>query len=138
MKNRFDPVIIGVSTREEWKVLDKEFWGIFEDALKSAGELSEHERREIDPERYTILYRAYETLKGFAGKDDQARIKLHPRFLSGGATLQTCGITLQEEEIKALKDIIEECATFGVEPLVNGKVDVGVSVEHFFKQNQDE
>ena len=137
MQNCFEQRIIKSQNRKEGEVLEnKEFFDLFANLLRETGQEAAIKNREIDPERYQILNRAYEEFSSLAGDGADVKIKLHPSHARGAVVLRVEDLELSKEQLQQLKDVIKDCATFAIDPLTNGKIDISVTVNHVFKTDR--
>lgn len=87
--------------------------------------------REIDEERFQIFQKVAFGMAFLFGVN--ARMSLHPKFAAGGISVKVPSFKLNAEANGHLADIIKDCDTFGISPLVDGNIDVDVTVRHIYK-----
>lgn len=62
----------------------------------------------------------------------RAEIKLHPVFDAGDVSIEVESVELSGEEVLKFKSILEQCDTFAVVPVGNGKIKASVTLKRIF------
>lgn len=112
--------------------MDKnEFMGLFESILKNCSNGSTVSKP-IDRERLAVLEKVYEEFSVLF--DGEPELKLSPRFSSGSVSVTTRSAELGRDKLEKLKSMLSECDTFSVDPLVDGRLSIAITIQHVFKE----
>ena len=103
----------------------KDFSEFFEETLSSALN-SSNEDMELVQEQFDVLVDVFKTIHKLFGVAPE--MKLRPTFASGSVTVSASEFSLTGNELLQLAEVLGKCNTLEVLPLVNGNVEVSVTV----------
>ena len=122
--------------QREGKVLNKnEFQALFEMLLSDSVKRGAIENRTVNRKRYEVLNKAYDELSALIGDGSEPKLKLHPAVSSGSVSVKVQSAELNGEQLQKLKEILNECDTFSVDPLTDGNLSIAVTVQKVFQSN---
>lgn len=108
---------------------------VLDEEIKRAMQSASHQARVVNPAQYEVLVRIYGAIVNLIG--DEGQINLHPAFNSGGVKITTEAVSLSGDEVSKLREALSECNTLSIEPLVNGNIEIGVTVPDVFYPPED-
>ena len=96
----------------------------------------ENERNSVlDLEKFEELCGLYQQFKEIFG--DGTKMNFYPAFASGAIVVRVSDVCLTVTKVKELKAVLERVNTFEVCPLLNGNLDVGVTLKVLFIDKAD-
>ena len=91
----------------------------------------EAKNRELDPQRAKVLNKvAYKMSILF---DTDAKIQYHHPFNSAGIRIEVPAFELDSKQGERFMEILSDCSTLSISPLINGNISIGVTVNKVFR-----
>lgn len=106
-----------------------------DEALARVMQSARFEDRTVNMEQFQVLQEVCKTIADMVG--GAAVIGLHPAFSGGCVTARVTGVRLDEDEVRALRSVLEKCSVFAVDTFVNGDIEIGVTVPNVFEPLSD-
>lgn len=103
---------------------------MLDEAIRKAIKDVKMEDRTVNQAQYKVLQRVYESISHLI--DGEVRINIYPSFTSGGITIVAKSISLSDDKLSTLRENLSECTAVSVEPLVNGNIELSVTIPDVF------
>ena len=106
-------------------------------AFQQAFDTARRENKFVDNEKIAMLNYVYRVFSKLAEGHGVANMRLIPETASGSVSIKVDSAEFDSETAERLAAYLKDCATFSVDPLADGKVNVGVTIAHVLKSTED-
>lgn len=109
------------------------FEHVFEALLVAAVRDGSADKNSVNAERLEVLKSVYNEMAEIIETD--AKLKLYPRFNSGGVLIEIPEVYLDGDKVSKLRNTLCKCDTFEIVPLSDGRLSVSVTTNGVFDVN---